>query len=89
MAVLRSIERPVTATLRSASMAASHTCCTRWMWLAKEATRTWPSASAIKSRKTLPTSASERVTPPARRWWNPRASGRRPAWRSERPPRSR
>ena len=38
MAMLRTIERPTYATLRSCSTAASSTCCTRCTWLAKQAT---------------------------------------------------
>ena len=39
-AMLRTIERPTNATVRSWACAASSTCCTRWTWLAKQATMT-------------------------------------------------
>jgi hypothetical protein len=56
-----SIERPMTETLRFMSAAASRTCCTRAMLLAKVATITRPSSGSMISRKASPTVRSEGV----------------------------
>ena len=61
MRVFCSIERPMTATLRSNVAAASRTCWTRAMLLAKVATMTRPSSGSMISRKASPTVRSDGV----------------------------
>src|ERR671936_553064 len=47
---LRTIERPITHTLRPVASAASITCCRRWIWDANEVTMTRPRASPMIRR---------------------------------------
>ena len=61
--MLRTIERPTSATCRPDSTAASSTCCTRCTWLAKQATMTRPVARVMTSATTLPTSRSLGMKP--------------------------
>ena len=56
-----SIERPMTATLRSIVAAASRTCWMRAMLLAKVATITRPSSGSMISRNASPTVRSDGV----------------------------
>ena len=58
------MDRPRVATFRPPAMAASATCWTRWMWLAKQVTMNRRSGRARKTlRKVSPTVDSEGVNP--------------------------
>ena len=57
------IERPSRATLRPSAEAASTTCCTRWMFEAKQVTTMRPSQRAKASRSSGPTRDSESDQP--------------------------
>ena len=58
------IDRPRVATTRPLATAASAICCTRWMWLAKQAVMMRLSVcSANRLRRTLPTEVSDGVWP--------------------------
>ncbi len=58
-ATFLAMERPRVAMVRPLAMATSATCCTRWMWLAKQVTTTRLSAlSRNRSRSTSPTDDS-------------------------------
>ena len=58
------IDRPRVATLRPPAMAASATCWTRWMWLAKQVTMNRRPGRARKTlRRVAPTVVSEGVKP--------------------------
>ena len=57
------MERPVTTTLRPTATEASQTCCRRWMWLEKDATKTRPLAFLMMWRRLGPTAASDWVKP--------------------------
>ena len=58
------IDRPRVATLRPLATAASITCWTRWMWLAKQATTTRRPARAMNTRRMVaPTVRSDGVKP--------------------------
>ena len=61
--VLLTMERPVTTTLRPTAVAASHTCCSLWMWLENDATNTLPVAFLMMWRSCGPTAASDWVKP--------------------------
>ncbi len=57
------IERPTSETLRPRAAAASTTCCTRWMFEAKQVTTIRPSQRAKASWRRGPTLASESDVP--------------------------
>ncbi len=63
MVMLRTIERPMKATLRPFAAAASMTCCTRCTWLEKLATMTRRGALAMTLSSTGPMSRSRAVKP--------------------------
>jgi hypothetical protein len=63
MVVLLIIERPVTATFRPTSTAASHICWMRWICEANDATMMRCSASQKRSSSLPPTEASGGVNP--------------------------
>ena len=60
---LRTIERPITHTLRLLAAAASITCCRRWICDANDVTITRPGAFLMISRIDGPTVASDGVVP--------------------------
>ncbi len=75
------IDRPSVATTRSCAMAASAICCTRWMWLAKQAvTMRRPACSANSDSSTLPTDFSERECPAASALVESESSSRMPSF---------
>ena len=59
----RTIERPITHTLRPFTEAASITCWSRWIWDANEVTITRPGASPMIRRMLGPTVISDGVVP--------------------------
>ncbi len=63
MPMLRTIDRPTSATKRSFLAAASSTCCTRWTWLEKLATITRRGVPAMTRSSTGPMSFSRAVKP--------------------------
>ncbi len=75
------IDMPSVATTRSWAMAASAICCTRWMWLAKQAvTMRRPACSANSDSSTLPTDFSERECPAASALVESESSSRMPSF---------
>src|SRR6187431_1582701 len=63
MPMLRTMERPMSTTLRRLATAASSTCCTRWTWLEKLATITRRGALPITWSRTGPMDRSSGVKP--------------------------